>query len=195
MRWVLCRRRLLLLLEGAATRLGKRTSEPHPDARAHAISAPSSMQWVRWSRAGASSSTPHPTSLWTSQPIPEPRSLPAGKRAETKGARPKPRSHWLRRHHLDKSRTVLQTLRRGGFGPGPARAPAALPCPADPRGAATLPGPPPPPAPRPICSLLTLAPLALKRLDPRPHRCPASFRSAAGLEEALPKQSLVEATG
>lgn len=93
------------------------------------------------------------------------------------------------------SRTVLQTLRWGGFGPCPARVPAALPSLADPHGAATLPGPPPLPAPRSIRSPLTPAPFTLKRLDPRPHRCPASFPNAVGSEEELPKpqeQSLVE---
>lgn len=85
------------------------------------------------------------------------------------------------------SRTVLQTLRWGGFGPGPAKVPAALPSPADPHGAATLPGHPPFPAPRSIRSPLTPAPFTLKRLDPRPHRCPASYPNAAGTEEALPK--------
>lgn len=89
------------------------------------------------------------------------------------------------------SRTVLQTLCWGGFGPGPAWVPAALPSPADSHG------PPPPPAPRSIRSPLTPAPFTLKRLDPRPHRCTASFLSAAGTEEALPKpreQSIVEVT-
>lgn len=95
------------------------------------------------------------------------------------------------------SHTVLQTRRWGGLGPGPARVPAALPSLADPHGAATLPGPPPPPAPRSIRSPLTPAPFTLKRLDLRPHRCPASFLGAAGTEEELPKpreQSLVEVT-
>lgn len=94
------------------------------------------------------------------------------------------------------SRSVLQPRRWGGCRPGPAGAPATRASPADPRGAATLPRPPPPPpAPRPIQSLPT--PALLKLLDPRPHRCPASFRSAAGTE-TLPKppeQSLVKAAG
>lgn len=96
------------------------------------------------------------------------------------------------------SRTVLQPPLRGGCGPGPARALATRAPPADPHGAATLPGPlppPPPPAPRPIQSLPTPAALALKPLD---HRCPASFPSAAGTKKAQPKapeQSLAEAPG
>lgn len=55
-----------------------------------------------------------------------------------------------------------------------------------------------PRAPRPTQSPPTLALLVLTRLDPWPHRCPASFPSTAGAEKALPKpreQSLVEATG
>lgn len=112
MRWMICR----LLLEGAATGLEKRTSEPHPDARTHAIRAPSNRQWVGWSRTGASSSTPRQTSLRTAQPIPALQALPAGKRAGTKGARPRPRSHWLRPHHLDKA--ALSSSRCAGVTAG-----------------------------------------------------------------------------
>lgn len=112
MRWMICRR----LLEGAATGLGERTSEPHPDARTHANLAPSSKQGVGWSRTGASSSTPRQTWLETAQPIPALRSLPTGKRAGTKGARPRPSSHWLRRHHLDKA--ALSSSRCSGVTAG-----------------------------------------------------------------------------
>lgn len=114
-----------------------------------------------------------------------------------KGARPKLRSHWLRRLPRQ-SLSVLQTLSWGGFEPGLARSPAALPTPAYICNAATLPGPPPRPAPRPIHSPVSPAPLALKRLGPPPRYCSASFPSAASTEDALPKpgeQSLEEATG
>lgn len=89
------------------------------------------------------------------------------------------------------SRTVLQPLRWGDCRPGAAKAPVTRATPDDPRSAATNAGTRIlllfPQAPRPTQSPPTLALLALTRLDPWPHRCPASCPSTAGAEEALPK--------
>lgn len=197
MRWMIRR----LLLEGAATGLEKRTSEPHPDARTHAILAPSNRQRVGWSRTGASSSTPRQTSLRTAQPIPALQALPAGKRAGTEGARPRPRSHWLRRHHLDKA--ALSSSRCAGVTAGLAlpRPPATRASPDDPRGAATMPGPSPPLPPKHRGPPSRQQPWLYSRSRDWTRGLTAvqhPFPSTAGAEEALPKsreQSLVEATG
>lgn len=184
-RWVLFR----LLLEGAATGTGKMTLGPHPDARTHGISAPSRVQGVWWSHTGASSSTPRPRRGCGPHSQSQPRATVPSSRQEggDQGGSAKTALLLAEAAPPRQSCTVLQTLRWGGFGPGPAKVPAALPSPADPHGAATLPGHPPFPAPRSIRSPLTPAPFTLKRLDPRPHRCPASYPNAAGTEEALPK--------
>lgn len=184
-RWVLCR----LLLEGAATGIGKMTLGPHPDARTHGISAPSSRQGVWWSHTGASSSTPRPRRGCEPHSQSQARATVPSSRQEggDQGGSAKTALLLAEAAPPRQSHTVLQTLRRGGFGPGSAKVPAALPSPVDPHGAATLPGPSPFPAPRSIRSPLTPAPFTLKRLYPRPHRCSASYPKAAGTEETLPK--------
>lgn len=196
MRWMICRR----LLEGAATGLGERTSEPHPEARTHANPAPSSRQGGRMEShwrllLHAAPDVAVDRAANPSAAVPSNRQEGGEQGGSAQAELPLAEVAPPRQ-----SRTVLQPLHWGDCGPGAAKAPATRASPDDPRGAATKPGPSPPlpPAPRPTQSPPTLALLVLTRLDSWRHRCPASFPSIAGAEEALPKplqQSLVAAMG
>lgn len=127
MRWMTC-----LLLEGAATGLGKRTSEPHPDARNHAILAPSSRQGVGWSRTGASSSNAAPDvaidrAANPGAAVPSSRQEGGDQGGSAKAVLPLAEAAPPRQ-----SLTVLQPLRWGDCRPGTAKAPATRASPDDP---------------------------------------------------------------
>lgn len=196
MRWMTC-----LLLEGAATGLGKRTSEPHPDARTHAILAPSSRQGVGWSRTGASSSNAAPDvaidrAANPGAAVPSSRQEGGDQGGSAKAVLPLAEAAPPRQ-----SLTVLQPLRWGDCRPGTAKAPPLGHPQTIPRGAATMPGPSPPLPPSTEAHPVSTNPGSPRAHATGPVASPLSSilsRSTAGAEEALPnsrEQSLVEATG